>query len=190
MRTFRAEARSTCHIRPARVQDAAEMGRIHVESWQSAYRRIIPPEALAELSLEARRAEWKGFLTNPLPETATWVAEIDGQVVGFMCAGPSRDADLGNGIGEAYVMHVDPRQEGRGAGRGLFGRSTEYLRDQGYRAATLWVVAGALRARRMYERAGWHWDGSRKRKESLGQAVLHEVRYRIDYLGPLLKQQR
>ena len=170
--------------RDARPEDAAEMGRIHVESWRSAYRRIIPPEALGGLSIEARRAEWKEFLTHPLPGTATWVAEIDGRVVGFMCAGPSRDADVGIGVGEAYVMHVDPRREGRGAGRGLFGRSTEYLRDQGYRAATLWVVAGALRARRMYERAGWHWDGTRKRKRTLGDAILHEVRYRIDFRPP------
>jgi len=168
-------------IRDARPEDAAEMGRIHVESWQAAYRRIIPREALAGLSISARRAEWEEFLTHPLPGTATWVAELDGSVIGFMCAGPSRDTDVGDAIGEAYVMHVDPRQEGRGAGRGLFERSTQYLRDQGYRAATLWVVAGALRARRLYERAGWRWDGARKQKESLGGAVLHEVRYRIDF---------
>ena len=52
------------------------------------------------------------------------------------------------------------------------------LRDEGYGAATLWVLERNPRARRFYEAAGWIADGAVKDDTYLGTPV-REVRYRI-----------
>ncbi len=42
-------------IRPARVEDAAEMAGVHVQSWRSAYRGLVPQDFVDGLDI-ARRA--------------------------------------------------------------------------------------------------------------------------------------
>jgi GNAT superfamily N-acetyltransferase len=51
------------------------------------------------------------------------------------------------------------------------------LRDRGFREATLWVIEANPRARRFYEREGWHPDGV-ERREEIGEVEVTEVRYR------------
>ena len=56
--------------------------------------------------------------------------------------------------------------------------SLDALRERGFADAMLWVLADNPRARRFYEREGWHDDGGRKRDAFLGVDV-EEVRYLI-----------
>lgn len=44
------------HIRLAVLEDALEIAKIHIESWQSAYKNIIDHHILAALNLEQRTA--------------------------------------------------------------------------------------------------------------------------------------
>ena len=46
-------------IRPAEVQDAAGIARVHVESWRSTYQGIFPESFLASLSVERRENYWR-----------------------------------------------------------------------------------------------------------------------------------
>jgi RimJ/RimL family protein N-acetyltransferase len=146
-------------IRPGTPEDAAVTARIHVDSWAAAY--TLPGPTLAQ-RLEHHR------LSPP-----TFVADVEGEIVGFVAVGASRDADAD---GELYTIYVDPAHWGAGVGRELIRAGEERMRELGYRHAVLWMLDGNARAQRFYEAAGWNLDGERRTIEFVGQS-LPEVRF-------------
>ncbi len=164
-------------IRTATPEDAPDIAEVHVRSWQGAYRDLVPGPYLAALSIPERTERWTSILSEAGPDGATFVALIDGRIVGFANVGRSRDDDAGEGTGELMSIYLLPEQVGTGLGRALLARAVDALRTSGFRAATLWVFESNARARRFYEAAGWSFDGTRTSFE-LGGATLSEVRYR------------
>ena len=152
-------------IRPGTAADAEGVARVHVETWQAAYAHVLPLEQLQALSLDVR-AGW--HRTHP-----PIVAEVDGEVVGFVSVGGSRDEDA---EGELYAIYVHPDHWGTGAGRALMEAGEAELRRLGHRNVVLWVLEDNPRARRFYERAGWETDGAERGIEIFGITV-PEVRY-------------
>jgi GNAT superfamily N-acetyltransferase len=159
-------------IRRARLEDAAAIAEVHVRTWQAAYEHVFGAERLATFDLDARTRRWEGWLTSG--ENAS-VAVVDDRVVAFVWVGPSREAP---GEGELFAIYALPEAWGSGAGRQLMAVGLAALRGLGFADAILWVLADNPRARRFYEREGWHTDGGRKREEFLDVEV-EEVRYRI-----------
>jgi ribosomal protein S18 acetylase RimI-like enzyme len=154
-------------IRPGTPDDAEAVARVQVRSWQAAYAHVLPAEALAGPSVERRAEQWR---TWPPP----LVAEVDGQIVGFVAVGAARDDDAD---GELYAIYVDPEHWGTGVGRGLIRAGERRLAELGYTDVVLWVLEDNPRARRFYEAAGWSHDGSRQPIDLFGVS-LPEVRYR------------
>ncbi len=154
-----------------------DIAEVHVRSWQGAYRDLVPGPYLAALSIPERTERWTSILSEAGPDGATFVALIDGRIVGFANVGRSRDDDAGEGTGELMSIYLLPEQVGMSLGRALLARAVDALRTSGFRAATLWVFESNARARRFYEAAGWSFDGTRTSFE-LGGATLSEVRYR------------
>ena len=158
-------------VREAQPDDAFAVESIRVRGWQIAYRHVFPPEQLDAMSVDETR--WRRRFVEPPPGWSTFVAEHDGDVVGFASVGPSRDE---RDIGELYAIYVDPEDWSKGAGGALLEHAERRLaRDFG--EATLWVLAANTRARRFYEKAGWHSDGTNKVEDRLGVRS-EETRYR------------
>jgi GNAT superfamily N-acetyltransferase len=159
-------------VRKATPEDAAGIARVQERGWQAAYRHVFPADELDRGGfIQADR--WTERLAHPPAGWSTFVAEHDGEVVGFTSVGPSRDE---NGIGELYAIYVDPEHWATGTGRALVERAEEQLRA-GYTEVTLWVLEDNPRARSFYERAGWSVDGGRKAEARWGVRA-PEVRYR------------
>ena len=74
-----------------------------------------------------------------------WVAESDGRIVGFSFA---------NRSGLIWALFLRPGNEGRGIGKALLARCTDWLRAIGVREAFLDTGAGT-RAEEFYRRQGW-----------------------------------
>ena len=165
-------------VRPGRVDDAPAVGRVHVRSWQGAYAHVLPPERLADLSIEARAAGWREWLEAARPRSAMVVAERGGDVVGFASVGPTEDADAPD-LGEVYAIYVLPEAWGTGVGRELMTAAVEALTAAEFAEAILWVLDDNPRARRFYERGGWRLDGGSKPYTLLGVEV-RVVRYRLE----------
>ena len=164
-------------VRPARVDDAAAIAETHVRTWQAAYEHVFGAERLAALDLEARTANWQRWLRDPEPRWHVFVAEEEnGRVVAFATLGEGRER---GDEAELYAIYALPEAWGSGAGPALMAAALEALREDGFRAAILWVLEDNPRARRFYEREGWAPDGARREGEHLGIEVA-EVRYRID----------
>jgi GNAT superfamily N-acetyltransferase len=162
-------------LRPAEPADAAAVARVHVRSWQVAYRGLLPDEYLDDLQAEDRAPHYTFGDCGP-GRPLTTVAIERGEIRGFATTGPSRDGDRPDS-GELYALYVDPPSWDLGVGRALMGRAREHLARAGFAQAHLWVLDGNVRAERFYRLDGWSPDGLR-RPEELWGVVVKEARYR------------
>ena len=106
------------------------------------------------------------------------VAELDGQIIGFACVGPSRDDDTDPATCELWGLYLDPAHWGAGHGHTLHTEALDVARASGAAAAILWVLTNNQRARHFYERHGWATDGAKKTLWR-GDVRLDETRYWI-----------
>jgi GNAT superfamily N-acetyltransferase len=161
-------------LRPAEPSDAMAVARVHVRSWQVAYRNLLPDDYLDQLHPEDRARAYDFTSLDPL-KPRTIVAVEEGVIHGFATTAPSRDPDLAN-YGELCALYVDPKQWGRGMGRALVSASRAYLFELGCRHAFLWVLRGNARAERFYQIDRWAADGVR-RTDTVWGVTVDEVRY-------------
>ena len=161
-------------LRPAEPEDANTVARVHVRSWQAAYRSLLPDDYLDNLSPEDRAQAYDFTSREPL-KPQTLVASEDGLILGFATTMPSRESDL-KVYGELCALYVDPDHWGRGVGVALVSAARANLFGLGFRKAVLWILAGNLRAHRFYQRDGWAPDGVRK-TDSIWGVTVDELRY-------------
>jgi GNAT superfamily N-acetyltransferase len=165
-------------IRDATVDDADALALVHVHGWQWGYRGLLPDSFLNGLSAERRAEQWRSWLLEP-GRTRTRVAVTEqGAFAGFAASGPSRDPVADADVGEVYAIYLEEPFAGTGVGAGLLRSALDWLEEEGYARATLWVLEGNTRARRFYEREGWALDGTAK-SEPREDFTMDEVRYAI-----------
>ena len=83
-----------------------------------------------------------------------WVAEVDGDAVGFVAI---EVYDLGRSMGEISMLAVDPEHQGVGIGTALTEFALDRLKDAGITVAMVETGGdpGHTAARRTYEKAGY-----------------------------------
>lgn len=126
-------------LRPARLEDAAGLARVHVDAWRETYPGIVPQSYLDGLSYQTLTESWQLTLAEPKPDDGIFLAEVEGQVVGFSCGGEEREGDL-EFLGELYAIYLLKSHQGRGIGRLLFGAMAQHLASRGYPNMMLWVL--------------------------------------------------
>lgn len=168
-------AGTACYlIRKASEHDATGIARIHVRTWQAAYRGLIPDAYLDGLDPVQRATSWKALIGAP--NELVLVAVRGERIVGFCSVLPSRDSAAPPEIAEISSLYVDPREWHCGAGSSLIAAAVDHAASHGFAAVTLWVLSGNVPARRFYAKSGFEPDGVEKLDERLGFPV-HELRY-------------
>ena len=164
-------------IRPAQPADAMDVARVHVRSWQAAYRNILPDDYLDQLRPEDRAAKYDFASRDPLkPQTIVAVEEgMSPAIQGFATTMPVTDSDM-PGYGELCALYIDPQQWGKGLGVTLVSAARAHMFEHGFRNAILWVLTGNVRAERFYQNDGWTADGVR-RKATVWDIEVDEIRY-------------
>lgn len=165
---------SDMQLRPAQPEDALAVARVHVRSWQAAYRNILPDDYLDQLRPEDRAAKYDFASLDPV-KPHTIVAVEDGSIYGFATTMPVSDSDM-PGHGELCALYVDPKQWGKGLGVALVAAARAQMFERGFRNAILWVLTGNVRAERFYQNDGWASDGHHRNATVWGITV-DEVRY-------------
>jgi ribosomal protein S18 acetylase RimI-like enzyme len=167
-------------LRRAVGADAATIGRIHVESWNVAYRGIMPDDVIARTDLAYRTAFWAERIADS--EWPVFLLEKDDACVGFCQMVPTPDPDDDSSrVGHITSLHVLPHLRGRGYGRILIDHVFAEFQRRGFVEVTLWVLKENRDARRFYEHCGFRLDGGSRRYP---RTNVPEVRYRIRLTVP------
>ncbi len=167
--------RSGVALRRATIDDAGDIAAVHVDTWRTAYRGLVPQSLLDGLSVEARAGVWRRILRADEGSTFVAIEQAAERLVGFVSVGPSHDTDADRAPSELYSLYLHSDYWGRGAGKDLHDSGLGQLpaADE----VTLWVLDGNVRARTFYERQGWTFDGGTK-EDDRGEVILSELRYR------------
>jgi len=166
---------ATIAIRRARIEDAAAIAHVHVESWRSTYAGMLPEDMLVKLSSAAREARWwRRVLGRFRRRHFVYVAEhADAGVVGFISGGPSRDGNLRKD-GEVYALYLLDEYQGEGTGRALFIKLAARLKREYGPSLLVWVLASNP-SRFFYEAMGGRRVATRD--ERVGEVSVTETAY-------------
>lgn len=98
---------SDIFIRPAAEADAEALAKVHIASWQAGYRGILSDEFLDAMRLEDWTNMWQlGIETAQENDQDNWVAEVEGEIVGFAAVGAAEDDPRRSPRAAAAIRHA------------------------------------------------------------------------------------
>lgn len=170
-------------VRPARPEDAGEIGRIQVLTWRTAYASIVPAAVLDALTDDEAAAAWGAAITSPpSPRHHVLVAQEQDWVVGFAALGPADDLEDTDPAPETTTalapILVEPRWGRRGHGSRLLAAAVDHARGDGMTRAVAWVPEGDAASREFLLSAGWAPDGLARALDT-GAGELREIRLHV-----------
>jgi ribosomal protein S18 acetylase RimI-like enzyme len=167
-------------VRPAGIADVTELARIQRDTWQSAYRTLLPKSVLQALDVEALAEGWRAAVSSP-PSTRhhVLVASEGPALVGFAAFGPDTDAleadpDVEHTAAITLLL-VEPRWGRRGHGSRLLAAVADTAREQHSTRLIAWVPVSDAASLSFYRSAGWEADGLQRTLDT-GSGVINELR--------------
>jgi L-amino acid N-acyltransferase YncA len=168
--------RTALTFRLASADDARDIARIHVRSWQAAYRTIFSPEFLAGLSQQKHEAFWAHTIARRTPRVM--LAVRDDVTLGWLAWGPSRDRDRTAQVAEIEALYIDPSHWRKGAGSMLIDEAVEAAASERYRSITLWALQDNTPSLNFYRAKGFVQDGAYQ-TERVGGRDADQLRFRM-----------
>lgn len=152
-------------VRTARTEDASALARIDVLTWTQATSPAPPPEDV----------ESYVFFDERTVPADVLVAEIDGEILGWVKLQRSTPLPAHAHVLEIGGLAVDPSRTGTGVGGQLVEAAVAECRRRGARKVSLRVLAPNEGARRLYERCGFQLEGRLRDEFHLGGAFVDDL---------------
>lgn len=167
-------------VRPATAEDAAELGRIQVDTWRAAYADVVPQIVLAEVTAQSASTQWAAAITEPPTRRHHVLVALEQEWrVGFAAIGPADDLEASdpdpNTTAELALILVEPRWGRRGHGSRLLAAATDHARADGMTRLVAWLPEGDAVTRDFLTSAGWAPDGLVRALDT-GAGELREIR--------------
>jgi ribosomal protein S18 acetylase RimI-like enzyme len=159
-------------VRLADIDDAGAIAAVHVASWRTTYRGLLPDEFLASLDNAGYAERWRRILEDD--SSRVYVAGDGREIVGFASGGRERAGEDGY-RGELYAIYVVEDAQRTGHGRRLVQAVAGGIRELGFDDMIVWVLRDNAGARRFYERLGGTYV--RAQPITIGSTLLQEVSY-------------
>jgi ribosomal protein S18 acetylase RimI-like enzyme len=138
-------------VRKATVNDVEGIRGVCSAGWRDTYVDLMSPEMIERTIAEFYSADrLRREVVDPKGWNGWWVAESDGAVLGAGGGGM-----IGPGIGELFVLYVDPARRGQGTGSRLLDTITAELRGQGAREQWVSVAKGNMKGIPFYRARGF-----------------------------------
>lgn len=153
-------------IRKAIMSDAAGIAKVHVDTWLSTYRGIMPDEKLDSLNYDQCEKKWQRNIQNSFEgKEILLVAEEDEKIVGF-CGGSENDDPLTK---ESYasdlrVLYILKEHQRKGIGKKLVSEYVSIIKELNYTSMIIWVLED---------------NSSKKFYEVLGGKIITEKDYEV-----------
>lgn len=163
-------------VRRAVPSDSEGIARVHVSSWQSAYRGLFSDEFLDGRRWEDWKSRWDARFSDSLAPLLYVAASSAGEIVGFAGIGSCRDEDMAsNEVYEVYAIYLAPETWRTGLGTRLLEAVAAEIPDEA-RWLSLWVLTENHQGRKFYESQDFKPDGATKMADIGGQQV-EVIRY-------------
>jgi GNAT superfamily N-acetyltransferase len=181
-------------VRAARPEDAAEIARIQLATWRTAYRRMFPAHVLASLDEAYLARGWSEAIESAPSERhrvliAVEQGESASQVVGFAAAGPADDEalapeepPLGPEVAAVTDLLIEPRWGRRGHGSRLLAATVDRWREDGFATAVAWAYEQDHAMQKFLTSAGWEHDGA-GRALDVDDMLVPQLRFHVSLGG-------
>jgi ribosomal protein S18 acetylase RimI-like enzyme len=144
-------------IRPAEIPDAEGIARVCAAGWRDTYRGIKEPERIEAVIAEYYTPERiSGEIAAPQGWDGWIVAVEDDTVIGAGGGGMTEP-----GVGEIFVLYLDPTRRGEGIGTLLLDAITDQQRAQGAREQWVSVEPENTKGLPFYYARGFEVRGER-----------------------------
>ena len=170
-------------IRDARVEDAVDIARIHIDMWRIAYGEILDQEFLRQLKYSRSRLQWQAMIERRSGVLLAAESHQDG-IVGFAAGGAERSREF-DVDGELMALYVLASHHRLGIGRRLVHEMARRFVETGRTGMAVWVLADNP-ARQFYA----HLGGRRVKRQNLrlGERSYAEVAYVWKDLDRLIRE--
>lgn len=170
-------------IRRAKLDDAQSIAKVHVDSWRTTYKGIIPNDFLNNLSYEQRTELWKKNITRK-DNYVVIVENNEGQILGFADAW-KRENNVEENSVDLTSMYLLEKHQGKGIGKKLFKELFEYFKQKGYEKIFVEVLE-ENKTRFFYEYYGAKLV--KKVQIKIGGKILNELTYEWDNVDKVIKK--
>lgn len=170
-------------IRRAQAEDARGIAKVHVDSWRTTYRGIVPSSFLDKLSYDQRTALWERNIADR--ESYIVVAEDEESgIVGFGTAAKrsSNQVERSSNLTSIYLLD---KFQGQGIGKALLKELFVHFKLQGCERVFVDVLEDN-KTRHFYE-----YYGAKRIdavKIQIGGSILSEWIYEWDNVDEVLKR--
>jgi diamine N-acetyltransferase len=143
-------------IRRARSEDAPALSEIGARTFTETFGHLYPPHDL-QTFLKAAYGIERTCADLADPETASWLVERNGEVVGYATVGPCGlpHPEVTADCGELKRLYLLKAHQNGGVGRALFDQAMTWLQRHGPRAVWIGVWSENHGAQRFYARHGF-----------------------------------
>ncbi len=168
-------------IRIATVSDAEGIAKVHVDSWRTTYKGIIPDEFLSKLSYEQRTELWIRNISNA--GNYVIIAEnTEGKIIGFATLGKRETNTVANSTDLTSIYLLEEHQ-GKQVGKALLKQLFLKVKQQGYQKVFVDVLE-ENKTRNFYE----HYGATlcKTVQINIGGKLLNELIYEWDNVEDVL----
>jgi ribosomal protein S18 acetylase RimI-like enzyme len=124
-------------IRKAKIEDAAAIAHVQVESWKTTYAGIVSDVFLTSLNKEERMRSWQEQILAD--NISILVVEDETGIFGFVAGGEVREK-LDDYDAELYAIYLLRERQRQGAGQKLTLTLASALRTEGFTSMLVWVL--------------------------------------------------
>ena len=142
-------------IRNAKPGDEEGIVYAGIRGWQNSYSNILPIEYLTSLDeqIPHRKLEWGAHLQKPENRQRTFVAEVDGKVVGYATGNANRHKEF-SFEAEIFAIYVLKDYQRSGLGKKLVNALVDLFISREQTSMVIGTLKENHQARRFYEDLG------------------------------------
>lgn len=137
-------------IRKNELKDQAQMAKIKVDGWRTAYDKIVASKYLESLNYEKQTERYIRSFDEY--KDLVLVAVKGEEVLGYSCFDLKKDEDKYDS--ELVSLYIKPNEIGKGIGTALFKETAKELLKSGKRNMILWCFSDNINAIKFYEKLG------------------------------------
>ncbi|WP_208560189.1 GNAT family N-acetyltransferase [Marinilactibacillus kalidii] len=162
------------YILKTTIEDAAQIAKVQVDSWQSTYKGIVPEEFLNQMNYDLYTDRFKKYFRERKPVSYVAIANDD-IIVGYVTAGENRlDDKLFKAYDcELHAIYILKTYQGKQLGKKLIKACINELLERNHQKMLVQVLSDNP-ATKFYEKLGGRYLESKQlmvHDDSLEEAI-------------------